>query len=247
MNDQATNLNNESVVEDTTDSRETTNAEATVVPTKEELTAICSDIKANYNFDVDVKPVIFNFKTSKDEDGVETKRDSLELPIPYPSVKGVINILEEGGKELELLMSAMESVINQTARSMISEDTTLNATNLPVDKLSWKAIAEMPKAERSGGGIAKEVWEDFGNDYVKTMLEVTDKPKEVVARAAKLLTGKFAAVKTNIPVLEKLVEFLTLYVSNSARADEFTGCVEFLVDKADKLINTTPEELLANL
>lgn len=229
------------------DSRNTTSTTPTVVPTSEELLAICSNVKANFNFQVNAKPVLFRFKTTKDANGVEYKRDPLELPIPYPSVQGIIDILEAGGKQLELLMDAVEYVVTQQARAMISDDFSINATNLDVSKLSWDYIANMPKAERSGGGIAKEVWDDFAADYVKTMPAATGKTVEQVTRAAKLLQGKFAAVKTNIPVLELLMDQLAIYANNSKRADEFVGCVEFLVDKADKLINTTPEELLANL
>lgn len=250
MNDLNTQYNDsmETVEESTTvDSRDTTSTEATPVPTAEELKIICSNIKANYSFDVNVKPVIFRFKTSKDENGIETKRDPIELPIPYPTVQGVVEILEKGGKGLELLLDVVEKEITQTARSIISEDQTLNATNLPVEKLSWEAIANMPKAERSGGGIAKEVWEDFASDYIKVMPEAQGKNIEQVTRAAKILQGKLSSVKTNKPVLRTMVEFLTVYVNSSSRADEFVSCVEFLINKADSLLNVTPEELLANL
>jgi len=250
----------ESVEEDTTDdeategtdSRETQTFSPAIIPNKEELALICADIKKNFNFDVDVRPTLFRFKTAKDDNGIEVKRDAMELPIPFPSVSGVVSILEngateEGKKALELLMDAVEGIVIQQARSLISDDWDLNATNLPVDKLSWEFIANMPKAERSGGGIAKEVWEDFGKDYIKTMPEVTGKKIEQVTQASKLLVGKFAACKTNKPVLNLLLEQLTIYISSSKRADEFAACVEFLVDKADKLLNVTPEELLANL
>jgi len=253
MNENTLNTEtNEEEVAEVSDSRDTTTSEPTPVPTPEEMAAICADIKDNFNFKVNVKPTIFRFKTSveKDSEGrviSETKRDALELPIPYPSVNGIVQILEDGGKGLELLIDAVEAIITQQARSMISEDTTINAVNLPVDKLSWEFIANMPKAERSGGGIAKEVWEDFAKDYIKVMPEATGKGVDPVTRAAKILETKFASVKTNIPVLELLLEQLSIYAANSSRADEFVGCIEFLVDKADKLINTTPEELLANL
>ena len=252
MNEAAANLNLEDddyQEPETTgsDARESTTSEATPVPTAEELAAICSSIKAGFNFNVNVKPVIFRFKTSKDDNGVETKREPLELPIPYPSVQGIVDILEGGGKGLELLQDAIEYVVTQQARSLISDDTDLNATNLPVEKLSWDFIANMPKAERSGGGIAKEVWEDFGKDYIATMVEATGKEAEKVGRAAKLLTGKFAAVKTNIEVINFLTGQLAIYAEHTKRGEEFVGCLEFLLDKADKLVNTTPEELLANL
>ena len=231
----------------TSDSRETQTFSPAIIPTKEELVAICANIKDNFDFSVDVKPTLFRFKTSKDANGVEVKRDALELPVPYPTIQGVVAILEEGGKELELLMDAIETVITTQARSLISDDWELNATNLPVEKLSWKHIANMPKAERSGGGIAKEVWDDFGKDYIKVMPEVTGKTADQVTQAAKLLVNKLAAVKTNIPVLQLLVNQLTVYIAATQRGDEFAACVEFLVDKADKLLHTTPEELLANL
>ena len=229
------------------DPRETQTFSPAIIPTKDELKEICANIKDSFNFSVDVKPTLFRFKTSKDANGVEIKRDALELPIPYPTVQGVVAILEEGGKELELLMDAIETVITTQARSIISDDWEINATNLPVDKLSWKHIANMPKPERMGGGIAKEVWDDFAKDYIKVMPEITGKTVDQVTQAAKLLVNKLSAVKTNVPVLELLVNQLTVYVGNTARADEFASCVEFLVDKADKLLHTTPEELLANL
>jgi len=247
MNDVTENPVEEVEDVEANDPRDTSTSEATPAPTQEELAGICADIKANYNSQVNVKPVVFRFKTSKDADGVELKRDALELPIPYPSVQGIVDILEAGGKDLELLQDAVDSIITAQARIMITDDHGINAVNLDTSKLSWSAIANMPKAERSGGGIAKEVWEDFANDYIKTMPEVTGKGVEPITRAAKILQGKFASVKTNVEVINFLLTQIALYVENSKRVDEFTSCVEFLVDKADKLVNTTPEELLANL
>lgn len=242
----------EATEDSSTDARENTEVRTIapeVVPSKEEMEALCKDIKENFKSNVSVKPTVFRFKTSKDEDtGVETKREPLELPIPYPNVEGIIGILESGDeKQIALLTEAVEAVVTGVARSLISDDLTINATNLPVDKLSWEAISAMPKPQRSGGGIAKEVWEDFGKDYIKVMPEATGKNVEQVTRAAKLLTGKLASVKTNKPVLQLLVEQLTIYTDASSRADEFTQCVAFLVDKADSLLNATEEELLANL
>ncbi len=44
-------------------------------PSKEEMAGIAEEIKVNYNFNVAVKPVSFNFKKSKDKDtGIETVR-----------------------------------------------------------------------------------------------------------------------------------------------------------------------------
>jgi len=252
MNDY-TNSNQEVPEEDDaneaaeSDSRETATSAPTPAPTPEELAAICAEVKARIKFNVAVKPVVFNFKTTKDENGISYKRDSLEIPCPMPNMQGLVDILEAGGPQLELLMDAVESVVTQTARSFISDDESLNATNFPYDKLTWEAIANMPKPERSGGGIAKEVWDDFETDYIAVMVEATGKEVERVSRAAKILKGKFQACKTDMEVLGFLVDQLTIYIEATSRADEFAGCVAFLVDKADKLMNTTPAQLLEAL
>ena len=93
-------------------------------PTTEEMEVLLKDIKVNHDFNVVVKPVNFNFKKSKDKDtGIETVRNTVLLPIPYPSVEGIIEILgaedldAEGkptgaNKQLELLIDAMEGLVN---------------------------------------------------------------------------------------------------------------------------------------
>lgn len=217
-------------------------------PTSEEMKAILENIKVNYDFDVHVKDVAFHFKKSKDKDtGIETVREPVMLAVPYPSVEGIVAILEKGGKGLELLLEAMETVVNQQARNLLYEDTTLNAATFPVDKVSWEFIANIPKVQRKGGGIPKEVWEAFTSDYVEVMPEATGKTVEQVANAAKILGQKLAPVRTNEPVLNLLVEQLAIYMKTSANAEEYSECVEFLLNKADTFLNVSEEELLANL
>jgi len=138
-----------------------------VNPTPEEMVSLCENIKINHDFNVDVKPVKFNFKKSKDkETGIETVRESVTLAVAYPSVEGILAILETGGKGLELLVDAVEGVINVTARDIIADDFSINASNFPIDKITWEAIANMPKAQRRGGGIPKE---SMGRVSLRTM------------------------------------------------------------------------------
>lgn len=218
-------------------------------PTAEEMSIIAADIKANYDFDVTVRPVNFNFKKSKDKDtGIETIRNTVQLPVPYPSVQGLINIIERGGKGLDLVMEAMETVVNTAARDLLYEDLEMNASTFPADKVAWEFIANLPKAQRKGGGIPKETWEAFAQSYCEVMPEATGKTLEQVANAAKMLQNKFSAVKTNMPVLNLLVEQLAVYVEAAGeQAGEYQECIDFLVEKADMLLNVSPEELLAAL
>lgn len=217
-------------------------------PTSEEMKALCKDIEVNYDFNVNVKDTMFNFKKSKDKDtGIEMERKPVALAVPYVSVEGIVAILEAGGKGLELLQDAMETVVNAQARELLYEDTTLTAATFPVEKLAWEFIANIPKVQRKGGGIPKEVWEAFTNDYVDVMPEATGKSIEQVANMAKILGNKLSAVRTNKPVIELCVEQLAIYADKAENIEEFQDCVEFLLNKADTLLNISEEELLANL
>lgn len=217
-------------------------------PNPEEMAGIKEAIIANFDFSVNVKPVVFNFKKSKDKDtGIETMRHPVHLAVPYPSVDGIIAVLEAGGKGLELLLEAMENVVNTQARELLYTDTTFTAATFPVDQLSWEHIANIPKVQRKGGGIPKEVWEGFATDYIAVMPEATGKTLEQVTSASKILVGKLGAVKTNEPVLNLLIAQLAIYADKSEALDEFADCVDFLVNKAEALLNVKPEELLANL
>lgn len=224
-------------------------------PSTEEMEVITSGIKANYAFDVDVKPINFTFKKSKDKDtGIETVRNAVQLPIPYVSVQGLIDIIEgasvedgQPNKGLALLMEAAEGIVNTAARNILYEDTALNAANFPIERISWEAIANLPKAQRRGGGIPKEVWEAFATDYCEVMPNATGKTMDQVAGAAKILQSKFSAVKTNLPVLNLLVEQIAVYADSSENAGDYTDCIEFLLEKADTLLNVSEEELLAAL
>jgi len=230
----------------------TTPAVPTVIPavnpTAEEMAELCKDIKVGYDFQVDVKAVKFNFKKNKDKDtGVETMREPVELALPFPSMEGVVAILEGGGKGLELLVDAIEGVITDQARSIIAEDTAINAANFPIAKVSWDFIANLPKAQRRGGGIPKETWEGFAADYVAVMPGVTGKNVEQITNMAKILQNKLTQVRTNEPVLQLVLEQLSVYAENSTNAEEYAECIAFLLNKADTFLNVSPEDLLANL
>jgi len=204
-------------------------------------------INAAYDKLVDMKAVKFNFRTMKDEQtGLESKRPSVELDaIPVPSVEGIIAILEAGGKGLELLQEAVEYIVFQRAREILADDEKL--VELPLDALDWQVIANLPQAERKGRGIPAEVWKAFSEDYIAVMPSVTGKTAEQVGNAAKILVNKFSAVKTNKPVVNLLKGQLAMYLNSSPNAESFQGCVEFLLNKADALLQADEAALLSAL
>lgn len=205
-------------------------------------------IQANFDNTVDVKEYKFHFKTVKDKDsGIETKRPTIELKLPVPSVEGIIKVLEAGGKQLELLQSAVADIIVAQARSILSDNESMTADNFPLMQCTWEFISNMPEAEKRGRGIPKEVWEEFAADYIEVMPAITGKTSEQVALAAKLFLNKFQQVKTNKPVIGKLREQLAIYANNSKQAENYADCIKFLDDKANDLLEADESALLANL
>lgn len=224
------------------------NQDAGSAPAPAPVESMLPKVQAKFDNKVDVQEVNFSFRKVTDEKtGVSTKRPTITLPVPKPSVEGLVAILETGGKGLELLLEAAADVVIARARELINENEDMTAADFPYTKLEWATIAELPKAERRGGGIPKETWEDFIADYVAVMPGLTGKSVDKIENAARNYANKFAAIKTNKKVLALLVDQLGIYVEGSSNAEQFLECVTFLTDKANKLINMSEEELLANL
>lgn len=224
--------------------------------TAEQKEAQIAQIKANFNNEVDVKETNFFFRKVKNEvkdpetgkvNVVETKRPTVTLPIPVPSVEGIVSILQAGGKQLDLLLEAVANVVIEQARDYVNDHEEVNATNFPFEMLGWEKIANLPKAERRGGGISKELWDDFEKDYVEIMPGLTGKKKEAVEMAAKVFKTKFAGAQTNKPVLKLLEGQLTIYASNTTQGEQVLPCIEFLQQKLEKLLNTDETNLLLAL
>jgi len=202
----------------------------------------------------ELKEVSFFFRKvitkHTDEAGVvtekEAKRPTVFIKLPFPTVDGLIEIISNGGAALELLQEAVANVITAQARELVSEAEDITEANFPFDKVDWHYIANLPKAERKGGGIAKEVWAAFGEDFTAYLLSV-GKEEEKAKRAASLLLDKFTKVKYQKPVIQALLAAVVEYVAHATNASEFTECTEFLVNKADTLLAITDEEQLVGL
>lgn len=198
-------------------------------------------ISANHNPLVDVKEVTFNFRKTKDEaTGIETKREAVVAKLQIPSVEGIVKILEQGGKPLELLQQAVATVVEDYAKSLLADDSSLTSENFPADTINWETIANLPDTDRRGRGISKELWEDFLKSYIETMPAVIGKPVDVVKKQASIMAAKFQPLRTHEKkneLLPKFIEMLTLYVSHAQDAEQYGACIEFLLKKADQFMN----------
>lgn len=176
------------------------------------------------------------------------QRAAFELPaVEVPSPAGLIAILEKGGKELQLVMDCMAETVRLAAASIISDDEKITgADNFPFSKITWEAIANQDKRERTK--IDDATWELFAKDYLEIMPALTGKDADQLGNAIQVYMKKFAIVKTNKKVLEKLKDQLTIYVDNTKVGDQVSDILELLQSKLDVYLNSNEVELLiANL
>jgi hypothetical protein len=170
----------------------------------------------------------FNFRFKKDKLG--NKRPNVVLNLPVPTVAGFVEILKAGGPEYALLEDAAYSVIKSVASEIVADRLDISQENFPVDQVFWRAIANMPKAERAT--ISQEQWDGFASDYSTIMPGLTGKTPDQVAMAVQIYLKKFAMVKTNKPILGKLKEQLGLYIE-TPNAENYSDVLELLLRRVD--------------
>lgn len=188
----------------------------------------------------------FKFHFKKDELG--NKRSTIELALPILTREGLIQALDDE-KITSYILDVLSGESYKAARQQVgAEEKPVNTQEeLDVAKLTVAALANLPKAERTGGGISKETWADFNKDYIEVMPGVTGKTAEQVGNAAKLLIAKFQPVKTNKKVIAFLRDQLAQYFSSTPNAEDFQECYEFLDNKAQTLLEADEAKLLENL
>lgn len=178
------------------------------------------------------------------------KRPSVKLAIPLPTINGISDALTEGPnaeKVQQWLVSLVSDAVIAQAREQVNDSVkpVSSQSELDLSKLTMEAIALMPKSERGGPGIAKEVWESFSTDYTSIMLnEGLQAPK--VAKAVELFVKRLQPCKTNKTVLKKLKEYLDLWFTKSTSQEELQEVYEYLTSKCDTYMNADDQEL-ANL
>ena len=185
------------------------------------------------------------FRFKKDKMG--NQRPTVELKsVPVPNENYVITILEKGGKELKLLLEVMASTVRSAAAAIVGDDEKITPETFPMAKISWEAIANQERAERAT--ISQETWEAFAKEYLEIMPALTNKDPEQLGNAIAVYMKKFAIVKTNKKVLEKLKEQLTIFVENTKNGEDFADIIELLQGKLELYLNSNDVELLiANL
>lgn len=201
------------------------------------------------------KPYKFSFKTVilKDESGAEigkSKRPTVELTLPIPTIHGAVAALEAGGNQAALLLEAMESIVTRRARELVDENENISQENFPFDQITWESIANLPPSEKKGRGIPKEVWDDFSADYIAVMPTLTGKTANQVTRAAEILVDRFNKIrgsKDYKKIVRVLLDQLAIYINNAPNAEQYVDCVSFLTEKGKKILEAEEVSLLEAL
>ncbi len=187
----------------------------------------------------------FNFRKNAE---LGTKRAAVTVQLPFLTLQGLIDIINAGDeKQVALVLETLRQPVIDQAKAQVDDNEAITQDTLDLSKLSWAAISALEPAARRGGGIPKEVWEAFVVDYIAVMPTVVNRTVEQVTRAATLLANKLSACKGNKPVLSFLRSQLDLYFAATSKAEEFVSCYEFLINKADSLLQADDAELLKNL
>lgn len=194
-----------------------------------------------------VNPTEMSFFFRKDKE-TDTKRDTVKLYLPFLTVDGVVAILEAGdSKQIQLLLDQLNQAVVAQARVQVNDKEDITQDTLDLTKLSWEAIANLPQAERRGGGIAKEIWEEFFKDYATVMSEKGGKNEEQIGLHTSILQKKFGTIRANKKALNAFKTFLDTYASFTTELETFQDCVEFLQNKADTFLTMDDAALLENL
>ena len=191
----------------------------------------------------------FHFRSNgKDEKGTPIKRDTVNLLLSYPTVHGLVEIFNAGGKGLDKLVGLAADAIDEHVRNVLTENTSFTSANFPYELGTWEAYVNVPETERKLRGIAKEVWTAFRADYIACIVAATGKDQAVIEKGAKLMIDqRFSDVKSNKKALGKLAEYLTIYAEKSANAENFADCVTTLYEKADALLKADSDALADNI
>jgi len=213
---------------------------------------------------VEMKDVNFHFRTTevvtgntvKDKEGKEVpevkdwKRPTFKAQLPHLTITGLITALQAGDKSTELALEMVNEAVIDRARGIINDAIESNpaielAQSLfDMEKLSFVAIANLPKSER-GAGIAKEAWMAFVKDYKEVMAtkeaisQFPDKKardSETLEKHGVLLGGKFNQVRTRKDVVTQMLSFLDVWAVTSQNAEEHLACYEHLRAKGNAIL-----------
>lgn len=202
----------------------------------------------------------FHFRTDKIRDdegkviGTGRKHPEVKAPLPVPTFSQLIEYLQAGGKEAELILDCVMQQIDSAARQQINEwretnglDKDFTATAFDLGKLTLTAIASTDKGDRAGAAISDEDWTAFLADYTHVMTNSVGYDAAKVKLHVTHLKVQLRRVKNDKASVTKLLEFLNIWAAKTEALDDHVACYDDLVKRANKYLKAEERNLAGAL
>lgn len=207
---------------------------------------------------------LFHFKTEKLRDdtgkviGDGKKHPSVTIDLPTPSRKALAQFLLDEtkyAKELELLDATILDMVYRVARGQINDfrentkDAVVTAASLNYDKLSWTAIANMPKGERASTVPSDEDIKAFLDSYLLVMPAALNKPKQNIENHLLCFQSAFKKQRSQKEILEMFVNALLVYMTTAGEeaVEEHNEVIEYYQNRLKKMLTSEEKITLDNL
>lgn len=190
----------------------------------------------------ELRAVTFRFRQDKEGN----RRAPVELSLAVPNAEGLIEIISNGGKPLELLTDILTDYIRDQASPVVAANEGVTQENFPHAEVEFSYLANLNKVDRRSATITPELWAAFAQDYVAAMVALTGKDESRVALAADILLKKFAPVKGVKSIISALKTNVTMY-AETPNAAEYEAIITYLVRRADALLAADNGELTADM
>lgn len=195
------------------------------------------------------KEFSFFFRTDKVRDdegkviGTGRKHPDVKGVLPIPTFAQLIEFLQQGGKEAELLLDAVTNEIDKAARQQINNwrednppEANFTATAFDLSKLTLTAIANTPRGERAGAAISDEDWTAFLDDYAHVMVHVVGYEEKKVKLAMMHFKVQLRRIKNDKAAVQKLLDLLNVWASKTEALEDHMSCYEDLTKRAAKYL-----------
>lgn len=206
------------------------------------------------------KETTYFFKTEKIKDaagkviGDGRKHPDVKAILPYPTEVDVINFLSHAGakdgegkptpesKVAALIMEGVSDLIFQAGRAQINdwldknEGGTFTATNFDLAKLTLEYISTLEKGSRGAWAPSEEELKAFNEDYTNVFLHIIKYDAKKVPLHCEQFAKGFSKIKNDKRAVEKMLEFLTGWASNTTAMEEHADTYQWLVAKASKYL-----------
>jgi len=185
------------------------------------------------------------------------KRAPVTLQIPFPTFNGLVAAFNDEKVITYVLDLVAEAIKDRVRVQLTDEDKpVLSQEDLDLSQLTLEYIANLPKSERTGGGISKETWADFREDYITTMGPMRASADNITlqegmvkaTKAADFFVKRLNTIRGEKPVLKFLRGQLSIWMQESKVAqEEFAEVYTYLIERADKLLAVDGSNMLAAL